>query len=86
MQKRNTRCRAGILLAGALAAAPAFADQFGNPTVVGKPGSLEVSIGGGKSSSLKVDNDPSTAVTTVGNVSNTNPVPVGSAIFKEGGF
>lgn len=77
------RFGAPFFLAGAFSAAPAFADQFGNPTVVGQPGSVEVSIGGGRASSFTLDSDRTTAVTTVGNISNTNPVPPGSTTYKE---
>ncbi len=71
------------LLAGALLTASAHADQLGNPTRVGQPGSLEVSVGGGKSSNLSLDFDSTTATTTVGNLTNVNAVQAGSSTFRE---
>jgi hypothetical protein len=72
-----------FLVAGILVPVTASADQFGNPTTIGQPGSVQVMIGGGQRSALDITSDATTVVTTIGGVSNSNLAPVSTTSYKE---
>lgn len=57
--------------------------MFGNPTVVGTTGKVEILVGGGKSSQFDLDSKKTTAVLQIGNMSGSYALPASSDTLKE---
>lgn len=73
----------GILTLYLLPTSLYAADMFGNPTVIGSPGSFDIQIGGGGSSDLALDVKAATATFGVGTSSGTVSYSAGTGTLKE---
>lgn len=57
--------------------------MFGNPTVIGTPGSFDVQIGGGQMSKLDLDGKKTTGSVQIGAVSGTAEIPAWTGRLEE---
>ena len=73
----------GMVVMSTYSAASYAADMFGNPTLIGAPGKIEIQIGGGKTSKFELESSRTTGITQIGTFSESHAVPAFSGTLEE---